>query len=79
MNKYFRIKGQNPKDNYSFIIDSNGTFEKLWQFSAYLVQKGLKIIEVYSNENVDDSFPKLPENTEQLYLRACWKGKQGRA
>ena len=45
MENNFRITGYVEKDNYSVILDSNGMFDKLWQFSSYLVQKGIKIIE----------------------------------
>ena len=37
MENYFRITGYDEKDDFCFIIDSNGMFEKLWQFSAFLV------------------------------------------
>ena len=42
--KYFRITGYHPSDNYCFIMDSNGMFEKMWQFSSFLIQKGLKVL-----------------------------------
>ena len=44
---YFRITGYWPENDCCFIIDSNGMFEKLWQFSSDLIQKGLKVLEVY--------------------------------
>ena len=46
MNNYFRITGYWPKENLTFIVDSNGRFTKLWQFSAYLVSKGIEIKQV---------------------------------
>ena len=46
MSNYFRITAYHPVKNICAIFDSNGRFEKLWQFSAYLVQKGFKIVEV---------------------------------
>ena len=48
---YFRITGYEPKNDISFILDCNGMFEKLWQFSAMLVAKGLKVLEVSKLEN----------------------------
>ena len=42
---YFRITGYCPEDDFCFILDSFGKYEKLWQFSALLIQKGLKTIE----------------------------------
>ena len=53
-NNYFRITAYYPKDNFSFIVDSNGTFEKLWQFSAYLISKGIKVIEASKQEQMLD-------------------------
>lgn len=44
MSNYFRITAYHPEQDLSAIFDSNGCFEKLWQFSAYLIQKGFKII-----------------------------------
>ena len=76
MENYFRITGYNEKDNYCFIVDSNGMFEKLWQFSAFLVQKGLKIIEVSKLENVIDiNIKKAEIDNEHIILRAIADGK----
>lgn len=76
MENYFRITGYNEKDNYCFIVDSNGMFEELWQFSAFLVQKGLKIIEVSKLENVIDTNIKKAEiDNEHIILRAIADGK----
>lgn len=46
MTNYFRITAYHPARNICAVFDSNGRFEKLWQFSSYLVQKGFKIVEV---------------------------------
>ena len=46
MANYFRITAYHPAKNICAIFDSNGRFEKLWQFSSYLVRKGFKIVEV---------------------------------
>ena len=76
MENYFRITGYNEKDNYCFIVDSNGMFKKLWQFSAFLVQKGLKIIEVSKLENVIDiNIKKAEIDNEHIILRAIADGK----
>lgn len=69
--KYFRITGYDPNNDFSFIIDSNGMFEKLWQFSSYLIQKGLKVIEVSKLENVIDiNITPIKENSKHIFLRA---------
>ena len=36
MNNYFRITAYHPKKNICAVFDSNGKFEKLWQFSSFL-------------------------------------------
>ena len=71
MNNYFRITGYWPKEKMTFIIDSNGMFEKLWQFSAYLVSKGIDIIEVSQKENIHrPDIDKIPElDSEHIFLR----------
>ncbi len=51
---YFRITVYYPEQDFCFIIDSNGMFEKLWQFSSYLIQKGLKVLEVNKLGNTID-------------------------
>lgn len=75
-NNYFRITAYYPEDNFSFIIDSNGKFEKLWQFSSYLVQKGIEIIEVSKADNIIDiNIAPAEQNSENLILRATADGK----
>ena len=58
MSNYFRIIAYHPAENLSAIFDSNGYFEKLWQFSAYLIQKGFKIIEVGNEESTNTALTK---------------------
>lgn len=73
--KYFRITGYQPADNYCFIIDSNGKFDKLWQFSSFLVNKGLTILEASSDEQFKDiDIKQAKENKNQVILRANAKG-----
>ena len=74
MANYFRITAYHPARNICAIFDSNGRFEKLWQFSSYLVQKGFKIVEVGGADKfLDGDFAKVPEGN-QLVVRACGKG-----
>lgn len=76
MENYFRITGYDEKDDFCFIIDSNGMFEKLWQFSAFVVQKGLKVLEVSKLENIIDvNIKKASEDKEHIILRANAPGK----
>lgn len=72
MSNYFRITAYHPAENLSAIFDSNGYFEKLWQFSAYLIQKGFKIIEVGNEEKFDfGDLPKASPEPDKIILRCC--------
>ena len=42
MANYFRITAYSPNEDVGMIVDSNGRHERLWQFSAELVAKGLR-------------------------------------
>lgn len=76
MTNYFRITAYYEKENLSMIIDSNGMFEKLWQFSSYVLQKGLKVLEVSNADNFIDVNTELAEkDTQHVLLRAVCKGK----
>ena len=76
MSNYFRITAYHPAENLSAIFDSNGYFEKLWQFSAYLIQKGFKIIEVGNEEKFDEGdMPKAERDAVHIILRACKSGQ----
>lgn len=76
MSNYFRITAYHPEQDLSAIFDSNGYFETLWQFSAYLIQKGFKIIEVGNEEKFDEGdMPKAERDTVHIILRATASGK----
>jgi len=76
MNNYFRITGYDTQNDFSFIIDSNGMFEKMWQFSSYLIQKGLKVLEVSNSEKlIDINIEPIQEDKSQIILRATTEGK----
>ena len=71
MNKYFRITAYWSENNCCFILDSNGMFDALWQFSAYLVSKGLKVLEVSKEENMlDINLSKTKQDKSHIFLRA---------
>ena len=75
MANYFRITAYHPTENLSVIMDSNGLFEKLWQFSSYLVQKGFKIIEVGNEEKFNEGdLPKAEYDNVHVILRARKSG-----
>ena len=76
MTHYFRITGYLPKDDISFIMDSNGMFEKLWQFSAFVISKGCKVLEVSSDEKfIDINIEKAEPTPDKVILRASATGK----
>ena len=76
MNNNYRITAYCKEEDFSFIVDSNGMFEKLWQFSAFLVSKGLEIVEVSKQENIlDVNITPAEEDTEHFILRAVKDGK----
>lgn len=76
MSKYYRITAYHPNEDISVIMDSNGKFEKLWQFSACLVAKGFKIIEA-SNESAFDEgdLLKAIKESDKIMLRAYARGR----
>lgn len=76
MNNYYRITGYCEKEDFGFIIDCNEMFEKLWQFSSFLIQKGLKVLEVGNAEKFSDgNITKIPQAPDNLIIRATAKGK----
>ena len=76
MNNYFRITAYNKNENISVIMDSYGRFEKLWQFSSYLISKGFTIIEVGSTDIfTDGNFKKVDYDKDHVILRAAHYGE----
>ena len=75
MSNYYRITAYNTQKDYSFIADSNGKFEEIWQFSSCLVNKGYKIIAVSNDSKFKPgNMPKAAEDKEHIIIRACEKG-----
>ena len=73
---YFRITAYYKEENFNCILDSNGMFEKLWQFSSYLVSKGFNIISANRLENITDTnIDTVEENKEHIFLRATQDDK----
>lgn len=76
MTNYFRITAYHEARDITSIFDSNGMFEKLWQFSSYLLQKGFKIIEVGNSDKFQDvNIEPVEFDKDHISLRACSKGK----
>ncbi len=76
MNNYYRITGYCEQKDFCFIMDCYGMFEKLWQFSSMLIQKGLKVLEVGNDTKfMDGNIDRIDENSEKVFLRANAEGK----
>lgn len=76
MTNYFRITGYCPENDFCFIMDCYGMFEKKWQFSSMLIQKRLKVLEISDDETfLDVNITKVKEDKEFVFLRATADGK----
>jgi hypothetical protein len=80
MNNYFRITGYCEEKNCCFIMDVYGLYDKLWQFSAYLISKGLKVLEVGSDSKFldidgENGITPIPPTPQKILLRANTIGK----
>ena len=76
MANYYRITAYYPTEDFCFIVDSHGRFEKLWEFSSYLVSKGVKILEVANGDMfLDGNMKRAKEHPGFLFLQAACKGQ----
>lgn len=72
--EYYRITANHAPAGLSIIADSYGMFEKLWQFSAYLVERGFRIIAVDREQFfIDGTMPKVKAPSEKIMIRAVGK------
>ena len=72
--EYYRITAYHAPEGLSIIADSYGKFEKLWEFSAYLVERGFRIIAVDREQFfIDGTMPKVDAPSEKLMIRAIGK------
>ena len=76
-NNYYRITAYHPEKDISIIMDSFGLFEKKWQFSADLIKRGFKIIEVSDDTQfLDCNIERLTKpEPEKFILRAYANGE----
>lgn len=76
MTQYFRITGYSPQHDICFIMDSNGMFEKLWEFSVFIREHNCKVLEVGTDEKfLDINIDKAEPCKDKIILRACASGK----
>jgi len=77
--QYFRITAYYPAEDLSVIMDANGMYEKLWQFSSEIIQNGLKVLEVSGDEKfLDGNIQKTAPDPDRFILRAYAKGMPGK-
>ena len=75
---YYRITAYHSDEDISVILDSNGKFESLWDFSSLLVAHGFKVISLSkSNAFAESTFPLIDES-KKLAVRAIAKGLYSR-
>jgi len=73
---YYRIIAYSPEHDFSAILDSHGKFEKLWEFSAFLISKGLTILEVAKHENmIRVNLDDIETPSDKIMLRSIAKGR----
>lgn len=76
MSNYFRITAYHPGEDISAIFDTNGMFKEIWEFSAFLISKGFKILEVGDDTKfLDINIEKAEAIPDKIILRANAKGK----
>lgn len=75
MSNYFRLTAYEPTHNITMILDSNGVFEKKWQFSAFVIQRGCHIVNITDDEQmIDVNCGKINYNPNQFRLMAYIEG-----
>ena len=75
-NNYYRITAYNKDLDVCLIADSNGKFEKLWQFSSFFVCKGFEIIAVGKEEDFSlGNISKANPDRNNILIRACGKDR----
>ena len=77
MANYYRITAYCEEKNFSAIFDCYGMFEKKWQFSSFVLQHGMHIIEVHDYDQIEEVNiePLTKENPKQITLRSSAMGK----
>lgn len=72
--EYYRITAYHAPEGLSIIVDSYGMFEKLWEFSKYLMELGFRVIAVDREQYfVEGTLEKAKEETPKLMIRAIGK------
>ena len=75
MDSYYRITAYNEEHDLSVILDCSGRFEKLWEFSYFIVSHGFKVIFLTKSENIMRSTFPVIEQSKRIAVRAISKGR----
>ena len=77
MANYYRITAYCEEKDFSAIFDCYGMFEKKWQFSVFIKEHGMRIIEVNDYNQIEEVNiePLSKENPKQITLRSSAMGK----
>ena len=69
--EYYRITAYHAPEGLAIIVDSYGMFEKLWEFSKYLMEFGFRVIAVDREQYfVEGTLEKVKEQSPKLMIRA---------
>lgn len=77
MANYYRITAYCEEKDFSAIFDCYGMFEKKWQFSVFIKEHEMRIIEVNDYDQIEEVNiePLAKENPKQITLRSSAMGK----
>jgi len=76
MSNYFRLTAYEPNKDITMILDSNGLFEKKWQFSSFVIQRGCKVISITDGDSmIDINVGKMEPNPNKFRLMSYIEGK----
>ena len=71
---YYRITAYHSEHDISVILDSNGRFETLWEFSSFLADHGFRIVFITKSDAIADAGCPDIEPSKKLAVRAIAKG-----
>ena len=72
---YYRITAYHPDEDISVILDSNGRFDALWEFSTFLVDKGFKITTISRDDGFDPGNILKASASNKIIIRAATQGR----
>ena len=76
MENYYRITAYHTESDVSAVFDAYDRYEKLWQFSAELIQNGFSIIKVNRQESfLVGNINLIDKESHKIILRAVSDGK----